>query len=124
MAEVSLEMTQTLMGRFMDELRIVRNENGSMRTIMLGLSDQGRRIERRLGEIDRRVGELDRRVGELDRRIGEFDRRLDEAKDDMELMIRSEMMGRLGNFEVRFERRLEELAETISGSPNPPSALP
>ncbi len=117
MAEVSLEMLQALMVRVMDELKIVRNENGSMRTIMLGLSEQGRRIERRLGE-------LDRRVGELDRRIGEFDRRLDEAKDDMELMIRSEMMGRLGNFEIRFERRLEELAETISGTPNPPPVLP
>jgi len=110
MAEVSLEMMQALMVRVMDELKIVRNENGSMRTIMLGLSDQGRRIERRLGELDRRFGELDRR--------------LDEAKDDMELMIRSEMMGRLGNFEIRFERRLEELAETIAGTPDPPSALP
>ncbi len=110
MAEVSLEMLQALMGRFMDELRIVRNENGSMRTIMLGLSEQGRRIERRLGELDRRFSELDRR--------------LDEVKDDMELMIRSEMMGRLGNFEVRFERRLEEMAETIAGNPNPPSAVP
>jgi len=124
MAEVSLEMLQTLIQRCLEgqhalsaemgsmrqemsslraEVGVIREENGSIRTVLLGLVEQGRRTERRVAELDRR---------------------LDEVKDDMELMIRSEMMGRLGNFEVRFERRLEEMAETIAGNPNPPSAVP
>jgi predicted nuclease with TOPRIM domain len=121
MAETSLEMLQTLFQRCLDgqnalqagmgsvrqemsslrtEVGVIREENGAIRTVLLGLGEQGRRTERRVAKLDRR---------------------LDEVKDDMELMIRSEMMGRLGNFEIRFERRLEALAETIGATPHPPA---
>ena len=64
------------------EQATVRRENGEMRTLLLLLSDQGRRAERKLGEI----------------------------RDEIELMVKSELMGRLGHFETQIEARLDALA--------------
>ena len=43
-----------------------------------------------------------------------MDRRMSELKDDLELMIRSEIIGRLANHETPFEAKLDALAERIS----------
>ena len=103
MAEVSLELLQSLMQRSLDELAEVRRElgemrheqvemrrehaemrrqNGEMRSIVLLLADQGRRIERKVGEV----------------------------RDEVELMVKSELMGRLGHFETLIEARFDALA--------------
>ena len=76
---------QTEMRREMVEMRreqtTIRRENGEMRTLVLLLSDQGRRIERKLGEV----------------------------RDEIELMVKSKLMGRLGHFETQIEARLDAL---------------
>jgi hypothetical protein len=38
-----------------------------------------------------------------------LERRITETRDDIELMLKAELMGRMGNFEARFETRLEAL---------------
>jgi hypothetical protein len=55
-------------------LRDIRREMTDQRTLLLALVDQGQRLERRISE----------------------------TKDDIELMLKAELMGRMGNFETRF----------------------
>jgi hypothetical protein len=62
-------------------LRDIRREMTDQRTLLLALVEQGQRLERRISE----------------------------TRDDIELMLRAELMGRLGNFETRFEQRLDDL---------------
>lgn len=69
-------------------LRDIRRDVTDQRTLLLALVGQGHRLERRMGELDRRMGEV---------------------KDDIELMLKAELMGRVGNFETRFEARLDDL---------------
>lgn len=81
MTEVSLEMLQALMQRGLDEQAATRREVGEMRSLLLALAEQGRRVERRVGEV----------------------------RDDIELMVKAELMGRLGHFETQIEARLGAL---------------
>lgn len=62
-------------------LRDIRREMTDQRSLLLALVEQGQRLERRISE----------------------------TRDDIELMLRAELMGRLGNFETRFEQRLDDL---------------
>jgi hypothetical protein len=62
-------------------LRDIRREMTDQRTLLLALVEQGQRLERRITE----------------------------TRDDIELMLKAELMGRLGNFETRFEQRLDDL---------------
>jgi len=89
MAEVSLEGLQSLSLRVLDEQRVIRREMGDVRTLILGLVDQGQRFDRRLGQFERRLGEL---------KI-----ELHETKDDIELMLKAEIMGRMGHVETRID---------------------
>ena len=61
------------------QLRAIRRENADVRAVLLGLVAQGQRLERRMGEM----------------------------RDDLELMLKAELMGRMGNFETRMEAQLE-----------------
>ena len=88
MAEVTLEFLQESMLRVLNkqaetrrEQTTIRRENGEMRTLALLLSDQGRRIERKLGEV----------------------------RDEIEPMVKSKLMGRLGRFGTQIEARLDAL---------------
>jgi hypothetical protein len=67
------------------QLRALRRENADFRTLLLGLVAQGQRLERRMGEM----------------------------RDDIELMLKAELMGRLGNFETRVEADIEALANRM-----------
>jgi len=69
-------------------LRDIRREMTDQRTLLLALVDQGHRLERRMGEMARNITE---------------------TRDDIELMLKAELIGRVGNFESRFEARLEAL---------------
>jgi len=71
-------------------LQDVRREMADQRDLLLALVEQGQRLERRITE----------------------------TRDDIELMLKAELMGRMGNFEARFETRLEEIeaATTPTGS--------
>lgn len=78
-------------------LKEIRAEQASQRTLALQTVDYLRRIKKRL---DDRLVALDGRLGSL--------------KDDLELMVKAELMGRLSHFETRVEQRLDAMAEQIS----------
>ena len=49
----------------------------------------------------------------LERQMDNLGRRLSEQKDDLELIVKAEIMGRLGHFEVRMERLIDEKLDTL-----------
>jgi predicted nucleic acid-binding Zn-ribbon protein len=86
MADVSLEMLQSLMRQMLDEQKAARKEAADVRGLVLALTDQVRRLDRRVGEV----------------------------RDDIEVMLRAEIMGRLGNAERDAEARIGELEARIA----------
>jgi predicted nucleic acid-binding Zn-ribbon protein len=86
MADVSLEMLQSLMRQMLDEQKAARKEAADVRGLVLALTDQVRRLDRRVGEV----------------------------RDDIEVMLRAEIMGRLGNAERDAEARISELEARIA----------
>jgi hypothetical protein len=68
-------------------LKEIRKEVRDVRTLALQLVDRGDRLERHMVEIERRLAD---------------------AKEDMALMVKAELMGALGNFETRIMVMIEE----------------
>lgn len=85
--------------RVLTLLRDIRAELGEHRGLLLALADQGRRTERRVDATERRMGDWEHRFAEL--------------RDDIELMLKATLMGRFGNFETRFERYIDDLADRV-----------
>lgn len=46
-------------------------------------------------------------------RVGRVDRHINELRDDLELMIRSELMGQLGQLRTQTEQNIEALADRV-----------
>jgi hypothetical protein len=65
------------------------------------LTKMEKRNEVRYAAVDRRFSVVDARLNGLDQRIGDL-------KDDLQLMIKSELMGALGNFETRMISLIDE----------------
>jgi len=70
-----------------EEMVGMRSDMADMRRAILQLIDKAQRHERRFDELEHRIVE---------------------AKADIELMMRSEVMGRLANFETKIEMRFRE----------------
>ena len=68
-----------------EHLRSLRAEVADMRTVLLASIDRSRRVERRIEEM----------------------------RDDLEIMIKAELMGRPGNFEAHVDARLDAMREQI-----------
>ena len=87
MSDVRLDVLQGLVQRTLDEQGAIREENNEMRSLLLALVDQTRRVGRRMASMERRLADVERRVGEV--------------VSDVELMVKSELMGHMGIFEQR-----------------------
>ena len=90
-------------------LRELRTDLRKQLTLLLQLADAAQRHDRRFGEIDRRFGEIDRRFDEMGHRIAE-------TRDEIELMVKSELMGRLTHFETQMDERLAQLDDRIAAT--------
>lgn len=92
---VDLQFIGRQLERIFDEQRALRQEMGDVRTLVVGLAEQNRRLDRRLLDM----------------------------QSDLELMIKSEIGGRLTNVESRLEartdRQIENLIERL-GQPRTP----
>src|SRR5271170_1542882 len=93
MADVTLEMIQSLVLQVLDEqrasrleMRAIHRECGDIRGLTLALSDKVRRLSRDMHEI----------------------------KDDLWIMLKAEIMGRSGHFETQYDSRLDVLSERIA----------
>ena len=74
-------------------LRDIRAEQVAQRTLLLQAIDYMRKMEQRL------------------------DARIVATRDDLELMLKSELLGRLGNFEVKVENLIAELKDDLRDKP-------
>jgi len=92
MAEPSLEMLQTLILRSLEEHAATRRELADIRGLTLALNDK---------------------VQRLDRSVLEMKRDMHEVKDDIWIMLKSELMGRQGQYETRVDLRIDALEERI-----------
>ncbi len=100
MAEPSREMLQTLILRSLDEqtamrleMREIRRETGDVRTLLLALNDKVTRLDRDLHEV----------------------------KDDIWIMLKAEVTGRIGHFETLVDAKFVAMSERIDaiGTPKP-----
>jgi hypothetical protein len=82
---VDLQFIARQLDRVLDEQRALRQEMGDIRSLVVGLADQTRR----------------------------FDRKIADMQSDLELMIKSELGGRLTNMEARLEARTDRQIETM-----------
>lgn len=79
-------------GLLLNLLKEIRSGQRDQRTLLLQSVDYARRVEHRLDALDRRIGKM---------------------RDDLELMIKSELMGRLGHFETQMEIAIGTLSDRI-----------
>ena len=92
MSDQPTNLVLELLREIRGEVRELRHEVGEQRLLALALAEQGQRLERRMTDLERRMGEM---------------------HDELELMLKTELMGRMGHFESRMEARIEELASQI-----------
>ena len=92
MAEITLEMLQALTLRVLAEQQETRREMKEMRREMSDV----RGLVLSLSEKTTRLG-----------------RDLHEVKDDLWIMLKTELMGRQGNYETRVDARLDALTERL-----------
>jgi archaellum component FlaC len=99
MAEPSLELLQNLILRSLDGQADLKREMGDVRSLTLALSDK--------------VQRLDDKIDRLERSIQDVKRDMHDMKDDLWIMLKSEIMGRQGNFETRVEFRLANIEDRL-----------
>ena len=83
-------------------LREIRKEQNDQRGLLLRVAEQ--------------VGRMDGRLGTIEARIGMVEMRLNHLGDDLAVMIKSEIMGRLGHFETMIEQQIDALESRIIGA--------
>jgi hypothetical protein len=81
------------------ELRELRREVGAVRTLGMQVSEYCRRLEKRVELVDRRIGESNERIGAL--------------KDDLELIVKSEIMGSQTHFTTQIEELIESRLDDV-----------
>jgi hypothetical protein len=70
--------------------KYIRVELRDHRTLLLQLADGSRRHDRRFNDMERRLGDL---------------------SAELELMVKSELMGRLSHFETQIDEKLAQLSD-------------
>ena len=97
---VSLELIGTVLRDMQAEQRAIRAENRESRGLLLSLAEQLRRLDRRIDDVERRIVE---------------------QRDDLELMIKAELMGRLGHFETQIDHRLGRIEDRVAALEHRPN---
>jgi len=103
---ITLEFLAHLCRQTLEETRALRKEVADVRTLSLQNVEYSRRIERHVDDVERRVGDVDRRVGDVARRVGE-------QRDDLELMIKSELMGGMAHMQTQLENYLQPINDRL-----------
>jgi len=103
--DVDLTLLAKLVRENLTETKALRREVADVRTLALQTADFTRRMEQHL---DARINGVDTRINGVDARVGSVDTRIASLRDDLELMVKSELMGRLAHFETRIEHMLDE----------------
>ncbi len=73
-------------------LRDIRRDQRETKELLVALTKHVFDVEKRLAK-----------------RMDDMNKRFDEVKDDLEIMLKSELLGRLTHFETRIDEKIEEL---------------
>ena len=87
------------------ETKAIRRELADVQRLAIKTVDVLARMEKR---NETRTATVDGRFAVVDARLSGLDQRIGDLKDEMELMIKREMMTALGNFETRMVGPIEE----------------
>lgn len=109
--EVSLELIGQLLREMQVEQRAMRGDIVSLKVDMREVKTDIRDIRHELRDLRTITLNL---VDQQRLTREELDRRFRTAHDDLEMMIRSESMGRSAHFETRYERKVDDLAERVA----------
>lgn len=105
MAEpVDLNFLGRLIQQTLDEVSDLRREVREQRQLSLTTVDYLRRLEK---QFDARFVALEARMAALETRVAAI-------PDDMELMLKSELLGRLAHRDTVMDEKLEQLADRIA----------
>lgn len=85
---VDLQFIARQLERVLDEQRALRHEVGDVRSLVIAVTDQSRRLDRHLTDM----------------------------QADLELMIKSEISGRMSNVESRIEARTDRAIDQLRDS--------
>lgn len=86
MSDVDLTLLTSLAQESLEQGREIRRELRDLRTLTLNTVDYVRRLDRRMGEL----------------------------RDDLELMLKSELMGRFTHLQTRLDERLGSFEDQIT----------
>lgn len=92
-ADVDLTLLAELARQNLEATRKLGRDLAHVRTHTLQTADYARRLDRRMPEMEQRMSEL---------------------KDDIELLVKSELMGALTHFETRIEKSIDRLSDRVA----------
>jgi hypothetical protein len=84
-------------------LKQIQRDLSDQRRLLLSLVEYVHRLEQRSEE-----------------RFTALDRRLSNMKDDIELMVKAELMGRLTHFETQMDERIAQLSDRVAARETQP----
>jgi hypothetical protein len=103
---------QRLAVKTVDVLSLMERRNearfNAVETRFAAIDERLAAIEGRFGVADTRFPAIDSRFAGVDARLRGIDQRMSDLKDDLELMIKRELMSALGSFETRMVGLIEE----------------
>jgi len=118
--QASIANLRSLVEHSLEEQAILRREMAETRRAVADVSGDVAQLTRTVAAISRTGAESRSEVADIrsltlalvdqGRRL---DRRFTEFRDDMELMVKAELMGRLGHFEIRIENRLSAIEDRL-----------
>ena len=98
----------SLMLSILKEIRADQRTQGSL---LLHLAESVRRHDRRFNDVERRFNDMDRRFGDLENRLGDL-------SGEWELILKSELMGRLTHFETQVDEKIARLSDRLDALEN------
>jgi chromosome segregation ATPase len=105
----------SLMLSILKEIRADQRTQGSL---LLHLAESVRRHDRRFNDVERRFNDVERRFNDMDRRFGDLENRLGDLSGEWELILKSELMGRLTHFETQVDEKIARLSDRLDALEN------
>jgi hypothetical protein len=118
LADANRRLELSMEGRFSAVDKSLAAIEGRFSAVDKSLAAMGSRfaaIDRRFAAVDQGLAAINARAGAIEARIGAVDQRIGHLTSDLELMVKSELLGALTNFqnkiEIYVDQRLAEQRE-------------
>jgi hypothetical protein len=90
-------------------LKTIQKEQNNQRTLLLLTVDSVRKLQQ---FTEQKFLGVDKRFNDVDKRFLDMEERMKAHKDDLEMMLKAELLGAMTNYQIRIENYVHErLAE-------------